>query len=127
MSKISEKLAKNQRELLQFEHNGQIKDFLVELGVESKFKTALQGERIQVVHYGEHPTHFILIALYSGHSHPRDNGFLAWCLPKRKFSVEQFVQFSQRIFHPSNERILASDMFWAKPGDPSGSGMSTKT
>jgi hypothetical protein len=104
MSKIGDKLARMANEDHQFEHGGQIKDFLIELGAEPQFKTGLADERVQFVTYGEHPTHFILVLLWSGYDHPKDNGYIAWCLAKKKWSFERFMEFTKRVTQPSEDR-----------------------
>ena len=105
MSKIGDKLARNPNEIFEFHHNGQIKDFLIDLNVESKFEAGLEGEQQQVVQYGEHPTHFILIVRWSGYAHRQDNGNYVWCLPKRKFTREKFTEFCKRILQPAGDRF----------------------
>ncbi len=119
MSKISQKLARSPNEVHEFDHNGQIKEFLIDLNIESKFNTALVGERVQAVNHGEHPTHFILIALYSGYKDQKQNGYVAWCLPKKRWSFEQFTEFAKRVLNPTDERIIGAHLFWTKPGNPS--------
>ena len=118
MSKIGDKLARNPNDFLEFHHNGQIKDFLNELNIESKFKAGLEGERIQAVQYGEHPSHFILIVLWSGYAHRQDNGHFVWCLPKRKFTFEKFMEFSKRVLKSTDDRTPDADISWTRPGNP---------
>ncbi len=117
MSKISDKLARNPNDPFEFSHNGKIKDFLIDLNIESQFKAGLEGERQQAVQYGEHPTHFILVVLWSGYAHRQDNGYFMWCLPKRKVTFEQFMEFSKRILRPADDRMLGADTFWTRPGN----------
>lgn len=105
MSKIGDKLTRNPNEIFEFHHNGQIKDFLIELNVESKFNAEKEGEQQQVIQHEEHPTHFILILRWSGYAHRQDNGYYVWCLPKRKFTVEQFYEYSRRILQPTDNRF----------------------
>jgi hypothetical protein len=103
MNKIMAKLARQPNQLLQFSHNGQIKELLAELGIESQFTNTPPSEQetIQAAHFTEHPTHYILVARYLGYKHPMDNGHLAWCVPKKKYSLEQFVEFSKRLVSPT--------------------------
>ena len=99
MNKIIARLARQPNELLQFSHNGQIKGLLADLNIENQLTSPppSQQETIQAAHFTEHPTHYILVARYLGYKHPMDNGYLAWCLPKKKYSLEQFVEFSKRL------------------------------
>ena len=99
MNKIVAKLARQPNELLQFSHNGQIKGLLAELGIENQLTqpSPHDHETVQTVHFTEHPSHYILVARFLGYKHPMDNGHLAWCVPKRKYSFEQFMDFSRRV------------------------------
>jgi hypothetical protein len=117
--KITQKLERYPNNPFEFDHNGQIKDLLIDLSIESKFKAGLEGERVQAVHYGEHPTHFILIVLWSGYADRNENGYLAWCFPKKRWSFEQFMEASRRILNPTDDRMLGGDIFSTRPGNPS--------
>ena len=117
MDKISQKLARKPKDIHRFQHNGQIKSFLETFGLESKFaKPPTDSEpSVQTVHFGEHPTHFILIALFRGNADARDNGFGVWCLPKKRYSYEQFIAFSRRALNPTDDRALTDDILSNDP------------
>jgi len=110
VSKISEKLGRSTSDFHEYNHNGQIKDFLVELGLSSQFKSNPtapgQKEVVQAVTELNHTTHFILIAFWTGYDDPKDNGYRMWAFPKSKFSLEQFMAFSRKILSSSGNRIL---------------------
>lgn len=121
MSKISEKLARKPHDTLESDHNGQIKAFLIELGVDSRFTKTPTGakETVQCIVFNEHPTHWILFQLYLGYERDKDNGYLMRCVPKSKYSYEHFQQFAKAVMNPTDERMIGGDVFWAKPGNPS--------
>lgn len=121
MSKINSKLARQPNEYHEFDHNGQIKELLIALGVESHFKKSAPEDKAtnQALLFGEHPTHWILFVLYQGYADPVDNGYVSWCLPKRKVSHERFMEFSRKVLNPTDERMLSGNVFWSKPGNPS--------
>lgn len=118
MDKISQKLARRPDEIHRFDNNGQIKAFIAALGLESRFTKEPTGSEptIQTVQFGEHPTHFLLLALFSGNQDARDNGYAAWCLPKKRYSHEQFMEFSNRALSPTDVRGLANEIFSSKAG-----------
>jgi hypothetical protein len=121
MSKIGDKLSSNPSQHFEFDHNGQIKGLMVELGIAEKFQKFPEGTgpRVQSAMIGEHTTHFILIVLHSGYETENQNGYEAWCLPKSKFSINQFHEFCQRVLNPTDDRIISTEVGWGKPGNPS--------
>jgi hypothetical protein len=120
MNKIIGKLARQPNEYHEFEHNGQIKALAIDLGIESQFAAAPIGTQptCQAVHFNEHETHFILVVRYSGYEDPKENGYRACCLPKSKYSIDQFVEFSKKLIGPSVERVVGAHAFWSQPGSP---------
>jgi hypothetical protein len=121
MSKISEKLTRSKNEPRRFDHNGQIKEFLVETGLASQFNMGSPGakETVQAIHCFNHKTHLLLAALYLGYDDPKHNGYVLWCIPKCKCSYWQFMEFCKKVLDPRDERILGGGLFWSSPGNPS--------
>src|SRR3954468_13367594 len=101
MNKIMEKLAREPHKEHTFDHNGQIKEFLLALGIENCFTQTPPDSptncTIQVVQHIFHPTHFIVVQLYLGYDDPKENGYFATCLPKSKWSPDQCQQFARKI------------------------------
>ena len=120
MNKISTKLARQPNVYHEYDHNRQIKALTIDLGIEERFTTAPAGSQptCQAVHFNEHQTHFILIVRYSGYDDPKENGYRACCLPKSKYSIDQFMEFSKKLLGPSVERVVDVGVFWTDPGKP---------
>jgi len=105
----------------EFDHDGQIKDLLIDLSIESRFTKTPTGAKqtCQAVHFNQHPTHYILVVLYLGYEDRKENGYRPWCLPKKKYSLEQFMEFSKRLLSTIGEQILGASVFLNQPGNPS--------
>src|SRR5258708_1627511 len=121
MSAISKALALSKDEFQEFDDDGKIKEFLIELGISSQFNRSIpKGEAItQAVNHFHHPTHFILAVLYQGHDDAAQNGYMLWGIPKSKASTESFMVFSKRALSPSDEKIIETGIFWSGPGNTS--------
>lgn len=72
---------------------------------------------MQAVTFGEHPTHFILIALYTGYANESENGYWAVAMPKKKFTFERFCETAKQVLSPMDEQILGAEVFWTNPGN----------
>jgi hypothetical protein len=114
MSKISDKLARSANDYLTFDHDEQIKEFLFELGLSSRFKTNLHGKRVQFV---SEPTgmktHFILICLYSGCEDQSDNGYFIWAFPRSKTTMEMFTTVAGGLMGKSGAVLAGMESFLA--------------
>jgi hypothetical protein len=125
MSKIMAKLANRPNEPLTFDHNGQIKELMLALGIENSFTQlppkSPTGRTIQMVQHIFHPTHFIVIHLALGYDDPKENGYFATCLPKSKYSPEQCQEFFKAIGErASTGQVLDAGIRWSrKPGHSS--------
>ena len=117
MGKISKTLKRSPSETAEFDHNGQIKEFLVELGLSSQFRanaTGLAGEKTMIqsvteVNYG---THFIVVVLWTGYDDPEQNGYRLWAIPKSKCTLKQFSKIHQSILKSTGGRISGIEPFW---------------
>jgi hypothetical protein len=114
------KLARRPDEEHTFDHNGQIKEFLIELGIENCFTQtppdSPTNRTSQVVQHIFHPTHFILVQLYLGYDDPNENGYFATCLPKSKYSPEQCQEITRKITSQSTTgMVLESGVKWNRP------------
>jgi len=73
-----------------------------ELGILEKFRTVVTTTPInQFVSVVEHPTHFIAALHFAGQPDPGENGFLAVCYAKQKFSIEDYAQFVEQFVKDS--------------------------
>lgn len=119
MSKIAVKLSNFPNDAFEFDHNGQIKEFLIKLGITGQFdQKPPQGskETIMAIPYLHHETHFVLIALWRGYDDPKENGYRIWCFPKKRMSYEQFMDVGKKILNPTDDRVLDAGIFFSGPG-----------
>lgn len=95
VNKISEKLKQSPKEGFEFDDDGQIKEFLVELGLSSQFKknpSREHKETIQAITELNHPTHYLLIRLWAGYDDPKQNGYQIVAVPKLHVTPERFME-----------------------------------
>jgi len=113
---MADKLQNAPDEQFDIDDDADAKVLLLELGILDKFTTKLPShETTQAVVYREHPTHHILALLYAGHSNPVDNGFFVFCLPRSRFSPEQFQLFADRFLAPTSTNVLGFQAFGGPP------------
>ena len=124
MGEISKKLKRFPGETAEFDHNGQIKEFLVELGLSSQFRANATGpvgeetmiQSVTEVNYG---THFIVAVLWTGYDDPEQNGYHLWAIAKSKCNLRQFSKIHQSILKSTGGRISGIEPFLGQQAFPS--------
>ena len=86
-----EVLDQNPDTVIVFREDKDATALLLETGIIGKFcKNPFPTEPwFSFVAYGDHCTHFIIGVLFTGYSDPKENGYMAHCLPKSRFSTKQ--------------------------------------
>ncbi len=109
-------LAKAPDEVIHSVDDTSVKELIVDLGLSEKFREHPKGTKpaLDTALIEDQKTHFILVVRNSGHENPKDNGYLAVCLPKSKTSGEEFAAFVADFIKPSAGRILGIEEL---PGD----------
>jgi hypothetical protein len=115
-------LKQNPDREFRFDDEFETKSMVLELGIAGRFSmeppiVPTGQESQQAVMYGEHPTHYILVVLYLGNPHPKENGYLILCLPRCRFSYEQFMEGARKFLKPSDDRIVGAKFFWSSSPD----------
>jgi hypothetical protein len=92
-----------------FEKSDEAKTVLFEMGLIDKFSQRplyFHQSTLQAIGYSEHATHFIIGLLYLGKTKPEDNGYLAYCLPKSKYSPQEVIQFREDVLEGQGVSVV---------------------
>jgi hypothetical protein len=117
-----EVLKQNPDKEFRFDDEFEVKSILLELSIAGRFSqnpaNVPSGKQSkQLVSYGEHPTHFIHVFLFLGNPDPKENGYIVLCLPRSKFSYEQFMEVAKIILNPTDDSILGTKIFGSSSFD----------
>jgi hypothetical protein len=89
---------------------------LLSLGVLTKFRTLEEDQpRTQVVLYTTHPTHYIFARRFSGMDDPKENGYVAICFAKSKFTKAKFELVVARALDQGSQSIEETRGFGDAP------------
>lgn len=119
MSAIDDILLGSKNESQEFKDDGQIKEFLVELGIASQFKQESSKETIQAVSSFHHNSHFIFVLHFQGYSDLSQNGYRLWCISKSDASIEIFEAICRDILSQFSNKVIDMGVFFSGPGNQS--------
>ena len=91
-----DQLQKKPDHFFEIANDKQAKTLLVELELMALF-VETSGLQTQIIASAKHPTHFIVALFFSGKKKKGGNGYLVFCLPRKRFPPESAAQFLEQI------------------------------
>lgn len=91
-----DRLQKKPDHFFEISNGKQAKALLVELGLMELFAET-NVLQTQIITSAKHQTHFIVALLFSGKKKKGNNGYLVYCLPRKRFLPERIAQFAEQV------------------------------